>query len=98
MHRDPAIRPIVNVTVEADELDEGEYDARLIVKKAGKLPTSDRAPELEPLGAHLDRARREHVVAVVRACGGSRKDAAKALGVDVRTVFRILGVQRRSRR
>ncbi len=89
---------IVCVTLEDDGLSTGEHDAILIVKKAGKLPATEGTEQLEPLGAYLDRARREHVVEVVRACGGSRKDAAKALGVDVRTVFRILGAQRRSRR
>src|SRR5688572_4398027 len=89
---------IVCVTLDDDGLSTGEQDAMLIVKKAGNSPASGGAEELGPPGAYLDRARREHVVAAVRAAGGNRKDAAKVLGVDVRAVFRILGAQRRSRR
>lgn len=104
--RGHAKQAVIHITLpdDAGEIEPGEIDAVLIVKKAGNVPASSDpgaggpgARPLEPLASYLDRARVEHVRAALRAANGSRKAAARALGVDVRTIFRILGATSRSR-
>ncbi len=74
-------------------LEPGSHEALLVVERAD---VGNDAESIEPLAVHLDRAKLEHVRAAVRAARGSRRAAARALGVDVRTVFRILGGARGS--
>jgi DNA-binding NtrC family response regulator len=49
-----------------------------------------RAAGAETLRAFLDRASAEHVRSVLAACGGSKSEAARRLGVDRTTLYRLL--------
>ncbi len=46
--------------------------------------------EIVPLGEAVERFRREYILQAIERCGGNRTQAAKALHVDPRTVFRYL--------
>ncbi|MBL9024378.1 MAG: hypothetical protein JNL21_19440 [Myxococcales bacterium] len=96
MGRSHARQAVIRITLPADAgaLEPGEHEVVLVVEAA----PGDGAggPPLEPLAEHLDRARVAHVRAALRAANGSRKAAAKALGIDVRTIFRILGATQKS--
>ena len=49
------------------------------------------APQLPPEVARtLEEVEREHVLAVLEACGGKIRDAADILGVDRKTISRWL--------
>lgn len=49
------------------------------------------SPNLPPeLARTLEEVEREHVLAVLNACGGKRGDAARILGVDRKTIARWL--------
>lgn len=48
-------------------------------------------PAGDTLREHLDRAAAEHVRATLAACGGSKAEAARRLGVDRTTLYRLLG-------
>ena len=61
-------------------------DAREVVAKPNVV-----VDDFLPLEDFLERARREHVRQALAATDGNRTQAARLLGVDVRTVFRILG-------
>ncbi len=98
-------KPRVHVIVEVGALEPGEHEALLTVTSRqepapqsapASAPPAPETRGIEPLASHLERARREHVLAAVRAAGGNRTAAAKALGVDIRTVFRVLGATRTS--
>ncbi|MBI5509754.1 MAG: sigma-54-dependent Fis family transcriptional regulator [Deltaproteobacteria bacterium] len=60
-------------------------------KRPGQTPSRPRgAPELKTLAA----AERDHVLAVLEACGGSQVDAARVLGIGRNTLWRKLGAYR----
>ncbi|MBZ0116222.1 MAG: hypothetical protein K8H88_04490 [Sandaracinaceae bacterium] len=46
--------------------------------------------EIAPLNEAVERFRRDYILRAVERCGGNRTQAAKALHVDPRTVFRYL--------
>jgi transcriptional regulator with PAS, ATPase and Fis domain len=85
---------VIRITLPAGALEPGEHEVVLVVEAAPGA--HEKAEPLEPLADHLDRARLAHVRAALRAANGSRKAAAKALGIDVRTIFRILGATPKS--
>lgn len=80
----------------ATDLTEGDYEAVVVVQSRAIERTSvgTAAPPtdtpLEPLDRYLERMRREHVGAALERANGNRTQAAKLLGVDVRTIFRLL--------
>lgn len=97
MGRSHARQAVIRITLPADvgALGPGEHEVVLQVE-AAPGGAREEAGALEPLADHLDRARLAHVRAALRAANGSRKAAAKALGIDVRTIFRILGATQKS--
>lgn len=84
---------VIRITLPEGTIQPGEHEVVLVVEAAG---AAGDGATLEPLAEHLERARLAHVRAAVRAANGSRKAAAKALGIDVRTVFRVLRATRES--
>ena len=67
-------------------------DLLLDAEDAGAdAPPGEAAPSGGTLREHLDRAAAEHVHAVLEACGGSKAEAARRLGVDRTTLYRLLG-------
>lgn len=77
------------------DLAPGEYEAVVVLHPKGPALTNpeistDDEP-IEPMDRFLDRMRREHLQAALSRAGGNRTQAAKLLGVDARTVFRLLG-------
>ena len=84
---------VIRITLPERALEPGEHEVVLVVEAAD---AAGDGATLEPLAEHLERARLAHVRAAVRAANGSRKAAAKALGIDVRTVFRVLRATRES--
>jgi transcriptional regulator with PAS, ATPase and Fis domain len=81
----------LSVNIPSD-LAPGDYEAvltlRAVPKREDVRSTTD-AP-IEPLDRFLDRMRREHLHAALARAEGNRTQAAKLLGVDIRTVFRFL--------
>ncbi|MCC6523419.1 MAG: helix-turn-helix domain-containing protein [Polyangiaceae bacterium] len=73
------------------ELPPGDYDA-VVVLQAAPVPgeLGNASKPIEPMEPFLDRMRREHLEAALARTGGNRTQAAKLLGVDVRTVFRLI--------
>ena len=57
---------------------------------AGAAPAGGPAPGDETLRGFLDRMTAEHVGAVLEAAGGSKAEAARRLGVDRTTLYRLL--------
>jgi DNA-binding NtrC family response regulator len=55
-----------------------------------RAAASAEAAEEESLRAYLDRKAGERVQEVLRACGGSKTEAARRLGVDRTTLYRLL--------
>ena len=62
----------------------------LLLGDAGEPATAGGAPGAETLRGFLDRMSAEHVRAVLAACGGSKSEAARRLGVDRTTLYRLL--------
>lgn len=52
--------------------------------------TNESAASIVPLDEALDAFRRKYIFEALERCGGNRTRAARALGVDPRTVFRYL--------
>lgn len=68
----------------------GEYDAVVVLSPRSK-PTLPQFPDgPETLDDYVNRMRKEYVLRALDAAGGNRTQAAKLLGVDIRTVFRVL--------
>jgi hypothetical protein len=74
----------------------GGYDALLLVggrcKSGARVQASEET--VESLERHIERAKSTYVAQVLASCGGNRTKAAKLLGIDVRTVFRLLAKER----
>jgi hypothetical protein len=70
----------------------GGYDALLVIGGPRKTGARANASEdtVEALDSYVERAKRTYVAQILAACDGNRTRAAKLLGVDVRTVFRLL--------
>ncbi|MEZ4463435.1 MAG: sigma-54 dependent transcriptional regulator [bacterium] len=74
-------------------LERGVVLARTEVIALGDLligATSPAGPADEPLAAHLDRHAAEHIRATLLAVGGTRVEAARRLGVDRTTLYRLM--------
>ncbi|MEZ4469346.1 MAG: sigma-54 dependent transcriptional regulator [bacterium] len=74
-------------------LERGVVLARTDVIALGDLligATSPAGPADEPLAAHLDRHAAEHIRATLLAVGGTRVEAARRLGVDRTTLYRLM--------
>jgi hypothetical protein len=73
-------------------LPEGGYDALLTIGGPRKSGARVRVDEetVESLESYVERAKSTYVAQILAACDGNRTRAAKLLGVDVRTVFRLL--------
>jgi DNA-binding NtrC family response regulator len=74
------------------DLAPGEYEAVVVLRS---VPPSegrevDADAPIEPMDRFLERMRHEHLQAALVRAGGNRTQAAKLLGVDPRTVFRLL--------
>jgi DNA-binding NtrC family response regulator len=76
------------------ELPPGEYVAVVVMTEGGAGPAVEPPPTsdgpIESLDDFLERMKLAHVRAALARAGGNRTQAAKLLGVDVRTVFRLL--------
>jgi transcriptional regulator of acetoin/glycerol metabolism len=48
------------------------------------------SPEDDPTLLSLEQVRRAHLLQVLEACGWNRARAAKILGVDRKTVYRMM--------
>jgi hypothetical protein len=82
--------------VARSSLPPGGYDALLVIGGLRKSGARVQASEdtVEPLERHIERVKSAYVAQILAACGGNRTRAAKLLGVDVRTVFRLLAKER----
>ena len=74
------------------DLAPGEYEAILTLRPVPKDEATTRAADaaIEPMDRFVERMRREHLQAALARTEGNRTQAAKLLGVDARTVFRLL--------
>lgn len=75
------------------ELAPGAYDAVVVLRRRDEpasVSSVDGSAPIEHLDAFIDRMRKAHVEAALARAGGNRTHAARMLGVDVRTVFRLL--------
>ncbi len=79
------VRELENCIERAAVLAQGEELALedLLMPAGGAGEAED-----DTLQACLDRAAREHIAAVLRACGGVKSDAARRLGVERTTLYR----------
>ena len=61
-----------------------------LVAPGARMPTNapGPAPQDESLRDFVDRVTAEHIRATLTACGGSRQDAARKLGIDRTTLYR----------
>lgn len=76
------------------DLAPGEYDAVVVLHRTLAVAPArieDPTAPMEPMERFIERMRHEHVEAALARAGGNRTQAAKLLGVDARTVFRLLG-------
>jgi transcriptional regulator with GAF, ATPase, and Fis domain len=76
------------------DLTPGEYEAVVVLQRVvpvGPPHVECETPPLESMERFIERMRREHLEAALARAGGNRTQAAKLLGVDARTVFRLLG-------
>jgi two-component system, NtrC family, response regulator HydG len=69
-----------------DEIDLGDFDAEA-VPAATLPPGAKRPPEM---GASLDDAERQHILATLEHCGGDKKKAAEILGISLKTLYNRL--------
>jgi len=74
------------------DLDPGTYEAVVVLARHGEpaTPVSDTTAPVAPLAEHMERERKAHIQRALDASGGNRSQAARLLGVDVRSVFRHL--------
>jgi DNA-binding NtrC family response regulator len=82
---------LLGVKVPTD-LAPGEYEAVVVLRATSPAEARgvDAQTPIEPMDRFLERMRREHLQAALERAGGNRTQAAKLLGVDPCTVFRLL--------
>jgi two-component system response regulator AtoC len=69
-----------------DEIDLGDFDAEAV--PAATLPPGAKRPP--DMGASLDDAERQHILATLEHCGGDKKKAAEILGISLKTLYNRL--------
>lgn len=74
----------------ATDLAPGEYEAVVVLRSVSEPQPRVGDGPVEPMDRFIERMRREHLRAALEQTGGNRTQAAKLLGVDPRTVFRLL--------
>jgi DNA-binding NtrC family response regulator len=75
-----------------DEIELGDLEAEA-VPAATLLPGAKQPPDM---GASLDDAERQHIVATLEHCGGDKKRAAEILGISLKTLYNRLNQYARS--
>src|SRR5262245_53613767 len=97
---------VVTIDVDARVLGDGTLRLKLPVRMApgdypavvtlGKRKAKKKATKGDPgkptatLAEHVEAARRQCLRLALERCGGNRSRAARLLGVDPRTVFRLV--------
>ena len=69
-----------------EEIELGDLEAD--AAPAGSLPPGAKQPP--DMGASLDDAERQHILATLEHCGGDKKKAAEILGVSLKTLYNRL--------
>lgn len=74
------------------DLHPGDYEAVVVLRRVLPPPPPEPvgAGPFEPMEAFLERMRSEHLRDALARAEGNRTQAAKLLGVDPRTVFRLI--------
>jgi DNA-binding NtrC family response regulator len=75
-----------------DEIELGDLEAEA-APAATLMPGAKQPPDI---GASLDDAERQHIVATLEHCGGDKKKAAEILGISLKTLYNRLNQYARS--
>jgi len=75
-----------------DEIELGDLEAE--AGPAATLPPDAKQPP--DMGASLDDAERQHILATLEHCGGDKKKAAEILGISLKTLYNRLNQYARS--
>jgi DNA-binding NtrC family response regulator len=70
-----------------NEIELGDFDAEAAPETAA-LPDGARRPP--DMGATLDDAERQHIIATLAHCDGDKKKAAQILGISLKTLYNRL--------
>lgn len=72
------------------DLKPGTYDGVLVLQRQAEPPVVQAGETFMPLAEYVEQAKAEYVQRALAACDGNRTQTAKLLGVDARTIFRML--------
>jgi two-component system, NtrC family, response regulator AtoC len=86
------VRELENTIERGVVLAQGEYIdlGDLLIEATPEAPSSERDTQNENLQTFLDRAAADHVRAVLKEVGGARAEAAKRLGIERTTLYRLM--------
>jgi len=86
------VRELENTIERGVVLAQGEYIdlSDLLIEATSETPSSEKVTQGENLQTFLDRAAADHVRAVLKEVGGARVEAAKRLGIERTTLYRLM--------